>query len=89
MSDSTVLSNYWGQSFDYTSRPTHVNTRGARTRADGSVRLVVAHRDPGQADANWLDTAGHAAGVWQFRWLEADGVQIPTPRVVDWTSLGR
>jgi len=84
-----VLSNYWGQSFDYTSHATCVNARGARTRADGSVRLVVAHRDPGLDDANWLDTAGHASGVWQFRWLEADGVQVPTPRVVDWTSLGR
>jgi hypothetical protein len=85
---SFVLSNYWGQSFEYATRPTHVNARGARVRADGSVRLVVAHRDPALADANWLDTAGHGAGVWQFRWLAPEGrVEIPKPRVVAWSAL--
>ena len=69
------LSNYWGQSFDYVRHRTHLNARSARVRADGSVQLVVAHRDPAVSDANWLDTAGHDAGVWQFRWLAADGVR--------------
>ena len=87
---SFTLSNYWGQSFDYTTRPTHVNARGARVRADGSVRLVVAHRDPQIDDLNWLDTAGHGAGVWQFRWLGADGpAEIPKPRVVAGTNWRR
>jgi hypothetical protein len=85
---SFVLSNYWGQSFDYATHRTHVNARGAVHRADGSVRIVVAHRDPGRADANWLDTAGHDSGVWQFRWLAAESeVEIPTPAIVPWASL--
>jgi hypothetical protein len=79
---SFTLSNYWGQSLDYARHRTHLNARGAVARSDGSVRIAVAHRDPGQPDANWLDTAGHASGVWQFRWLGAEGeVEIPTPRI--------
>src|SRR5262245_20883715 len=85
---SFTLSNYWGQSLDYSRHRTHLNARGAVHRADRSVRLVVAHRDPGLSDANWLDTAGHASGVWQFRWLAADrSVEIPKPRVVAWSDL--
>jgi hypothetical protein len=78
-----VLSNYWGQSLEYVRHRTHLNAHGAVARADGSVQIVVAHRDPGLADANWLDTAGHAAGVWQFRWLRAEHeVAIPQPRIL-------
>jgi hypothetical protein len=82
-----ALSNYWGQSFDDRSRPVHTNARRARARGDGSIRLVVAHRDPGLADANWMDTAGHAEGVWNFRWLLADEPLIPDPRIVAWSDL--
>jgi len=79
---SFTLSNYWGQSLEYVRHRTHLNARGAVSRADGSVRLVVAHRDPHQPDASWLETAGHASGVWQFRWLGADrDVEIPQPRI--------
>jgi hypothetical protein len=80
---SFTLSNYWGQSFDYARHRTHLNARGAMPRSDGSVRIVVAHRDPAQPDASWLDAAGHVSGVWQFRWLapEADA-EIPQPRIV-------
>jgi hypothetical protein len=80
---SFTLSNYWGQSLDYARHRTHVNARSAVSRADGSVRLIVAQRDPGQPDATWLETAGHTSGVWQFRWLGADHeVGIPEPRIV-------
>jgi hypothetical protein len=81
---SFTLSNYWGQSLDYARHRTHLNARSAVPRADGSVRLIVAHHDPAQPDANWLDTAGHASGVWQFRWISPEGeVAIPQPRIVD------
>jgi hypothetical protein len=80
---SFTLSNYWGQSLDYAHHRTHINARAAVARADGSVRLIVSHRDPAQPDVNWLDTAGHSSGVWQFRWLAPVGhVQIPTPQIV-------
>ena len=81
---SFTLSNYWGQSLDYTRHRTHLNARGAVRHADGSVRIAVARRDPRLADANWLDTAGHGSGVWQFRWLGAqEPVSIPETRIIE------
>jgi hypothetical protein len=47
---------------------------------DGSVRIVVAGRDPGFV--NWLDTAGHTQGTMIVRWLNADGRPIPQTEVV-------
>lgn len=84
-----VLSNYWGESFDYTNHRVHTNKRHAPVRADGTVRLVVAARDPGLPDAQWIDTAGHDAGVWQFRWYHLDGPPpCPEPRIVPIAELG-
>lgn len=78
-----VLSNYWGESFDYRHHPIHTNARRARRRADGSVRLVVSARDPGLDDVQWISTAGHDEGVWQFRWYRLEGPPpCPTPRIV-------
>jgi hypothetical protein len=80
---SFTLSNYWGQSLDYARHRTHLNARSAVRHADGSVRIVVAHRDPGQPDTNWLDTAGHGSGIWQFRWLAPrEAVEIPQPQLI-------
>jgi len=85
-----VLSNYWGESFDYRHHPIHTNARRAAKRADGSVRIVVAHRDPGLADATWMSTAGHDEGVWQFRWYRLDGAPpCPEPRIVAFDELAK
>lgn len=85
-----VLSNYWGESFDYRHHPIHTNARLARHRPDGSVRLVVAHRDPCLPDVQWISTAGHLEGVWQFRWYGlAGGPPCPTPRILKAASLFR
>ena len=42
---------------------------GARLNPDGSITIVVAHRDPGHP--NWLTTAGHALGTSLFRLIGA------------------
>ena len=47
---------------------------------DGSVRLIVAHEDPGVG--NWLDTAGHRRGTMCLRWIRASAHPHPTTRVV-------
>lgn len=78
-----VLSNYWGESFDYGNHRIHTNARLAPRRPDGGVRLVVSRRDPGAPGAQWIDAAGHDEGVWQFRWYHLDGVPpCPRPRIV-------
>ena len=51
------LNNYWMESLDYRHHRIHTNKHPARYEPDGSVRLVVAHEDPGLP--NWIETAGH------------------------------
>jgi hypothetical protein len=84
---SLVLSDYWGGSFDYRYWQVHTNQRRAVVRPDGSVRMVVSHRDPGIEAVNWLDTAGHSEGVWTVRWLEAAEHPLPEVRVVRFADL--
>ena len=54
---------------------------GAQPRPDGSVRLVVAHQDPGVP--NWIETAGHRRGTMCLRWVGAQRHPEPTTRVVE------
>ncbi len=77
-----VLSNYWGESFEYRHRTVHNNKKTASYRPDGSVRWVIAHEDPELPNANWLDTGGHDAGIWTIRWLEAETHPHPDIRVM-------
>jgi hypothetical protein len=67
--------------YDYRHHRCTVNGGQVRYEPDGSWRVVVARRDPGQP--NWLSTAGHAQGLLWFRWfLPADVPVRPTTRVV-------
>ncbi len=59
------LNNYWMESLDYRYHDIHTNKHLAHYEADGSIRLVVAHEDPGLP--NWLETAGHTSGTMCFR----------------------
>ncbi|MBB84776.1 MAG: hypothetical protein CL931_13295 [Deltaproteobacteria bacterium] len=77
---SLALCDYWGASFDYRYWNINVNDRTACVRPDGKVRILIAHRNPGIANTNWLDTAGHDRGVWTLRWMEAAEDHRPTVR---------
>lgn len=83
-----VLSNFWGESFDYRHYQIHTNKRRARYAPDGSLRLVICPEDPGLDDANWLDPCGHTEGLWTLRWLEATEHPVPETSVVPLTALG-
>lgn len=80
-----VLSNHWLESLDYRYDQIHVNKHIASYRPDGSVRIVVAHSDPGLP--NWLTTQGHRFGSICFRWSRADSHPEPGARVVKTTDL--
>ena len=67
------------------SYSTHVNHETAVADADGHVRIVVAHRDPGVP--NWLDTAGHRRGGLALRWVGAEEIPEPRTRVVALAEL--
>ncbi len=79
------LDNHWMESLDYRYHRIHVNKHTARYRSDGSVRIVVAHEDPGVD--NWIDTAGHSQGTMCFRWIRADAQPQPQTRVVKVSEL--
>ena len=79
------VNNYWMESLDYRHHTIHTNKKLARYEDDGSVRLVVAHRDPGLP--NWLETAGHTSGTMCFRWIKASEHPEPGTRVVNMSEL--
>jgi hypothetical protein len=56
--------------------------------ADGSWRIVIAHRDPGHP--NWVSTAGHPKGRIWFRWFHpAVTPERPATRVVPLAEVPR
>lgn len=74
------LNNYWMESLDYRYFTVQLNKHTAILATDGSVRIVVAHRDPGTA--NWIHTVGHDSGTMCFRWVRAEACPTPRTRVV-------
>jgi hypothetical protein len=82
---SVSLADFWWQSIDFAVRQSSLNHVQARPDADGVVRLVVAHDDPGVP--NWLDTAGHRRGSLAVRFLLADAAPPIAFEVVPATRL--
>lgn len=79
------LNNHWMESLDYRYFRVHVNAKTAVYAPDGSVRIVVAHTDPGLP--NWIQTVGHERGTMCFRWFHAEAHPEPATRVVKLAAL--
>jgi len=82
------LNNYWMESLDYRYFTVCTSKGYAQPGEDGSIRVVVAHEDPGLP--NWLNTCGHSEGTMCWRWYRpAEGTEIPGPecRVVKYADL--
>jgi hypothetical protein len=79
------LDNHWMESLDYRYDTIHVNKHTAVYEPDGSVRIVVAHEDPGVP--NWIRTTGHSQGTMCFRWIRAKDHPQPRTRVVKCSEL--
>ena len=73
------LANIWTECLDKRYEPISVNKHSAVLEPDGSVRIVVAHEDPGVA--NWVSTTGHAHGIMGVRWVRAQSHPMPETRV--------
>jgi len=78
------------QTFDYLRGRVSLNRAQAQPDADGTVTMVVAHRDPGVP--NWLITEGRPFGLVFWRFMlpegpiatpEADVVPVDSLRVAD------
>lgn len=65
------------QTFDYLRGQVSLNRAQTEVDADGSFRVVIAHRDPGVA--NWISTDGRPFGLVFWRFMLPDG-PIDTPR---------
>ena len=72
-------------SFDYLYRSVSFTPARARVDADGKVRLVLAHTDPGYH--NWLDTQGFAAGNLTWRLLLGAAPTRFATRVIKHSAL--
>jgi hypothetical protein len=82
---SYSLGNIWWETIDYGNHQSSLNGFQATVDADGKVRVVVAHHDPGVA--NWLDTAGHSEGPIILRCVRTETAPVPTTRVVRFDRL--
>ncbi len=74
------LSNLWGESHDFSHHQSSLNGFQIERDADGMLRWVVAHRDPGVP--NWVDTTGHPEGYMAARWTYAE-----TPPSEQWPTI--
>jgi hypothetical protein len=67
----------WFEPIDPGGRVTSRNHLQTTVGPDGRVRVVVAHRDPGEA--NWLDTGGRGEGLLTLRWFWPANGEPPSP----------
>ena len=74
------IANLWGESIDYGNAIGSLNGAQTEVDADGVIRLVIAHKDPGVP--NWVDTTGHREGFLTPRWAYSE-----TPPTADWPEL--
>jgi hypothetical protein len=81
------VGNFWMESLDYRYHRIHVNKTSAQYEPDGSVRIVLAHRDPGPAFPNWLETCGHEQGAMLFRYVGASEYPPIATRLVPFGDL--
>ena len=79
------LDNHWMESLDYRYFRIAINKHTAVYEPDGSVKIIVAHKNPGHP--NWIETAGHRQGTMCFRWIRADEHPQPRCRVTDLSKL--
>lgn len=82
------LNNYWMESLDYRYHTICTNMGAAHTEANGSLRIIVAHNDPGVP--NWLETCGHDEGTMCWRWYrlaESEKPVQPVCRVIHLSEI--
>jgi hypothetical protein len=84
------LNNYWMESLDYRYFNICINKASAQYEEDGSLRVIIAHEDPGHP--NWLETCGHHEGTMCWRWyrLKEGATPVePSCSVIKLTDLKR
>lgn len=72
------LNNYWMESLDYRYHRICINSGDAVLQPDGSLKVIVAHENPGHP--NWIETCGHGEGTMCWRWYRPKGMKGPEPQ---------
>jgi len=72
-------------SMDYLYRPVSITPSRARVDADGRIRLILAHDDPGYA--NWIDTQAFARGNLTYRHMLGGAPAVLETRLVRQAEL--
>lgn len=85
MWDIQLYNRPWYEALDFANRVTCLNHRLAHVGADGTVRIVVANRDPGVA--NWLDTEGRRDVLGTIRWWRPPDTPRLEQEVVPFESI--
>lgn len=64
------LCNIWQENLDtFEDGNGWINNRRHVAEPDGSVRVVIAEKDPG-IGGNWLNSYGHERGIWGLRFVQ-------------------
>ena len=79
------LNNYWMESLDYRYFNIHINSSQAHYEADGSVKIFIAHQDPGHP--NWIETVEHREGTMLLRWAYAESNPQPSIETIQFSSI--
>ena len=77
----------WFESGDLAHAQTSLNDLQTHIDADGKVRIVVSHHDPGVP--NWIDTEGRPTGMVAYRWIWATTTPTPDGEVVALADVKR
>ena len=80
------LCDVWFRTMDWATRQTGLNHAQAFVHADGKVRFVIAHQDPGVQ--NWIDTSGHPEGMIQYRYIWTQSQPAPNVQIVSFDEIG-
>jgi hypothetical protein len=76
----TIHTLGWLESGDFAERQTSLSGHQTHIDADGRVRVVLAHDDPGTP--NWIDSEGRGRGLLVYRWVWARNNPVPAARVL-------
>jgi hypothetical protein len=80
------LCDVWFRTMDWATRQTGLNHAQSYVHADGRVRFVIAHQDPGVQ--NWIDTSGHPEGMLQYRYIWTNNKPAPSVKIVPFEGIG-
>lgn len=80
-----TAASIWHETPRFLTDPVSLTSTEVTPRADGSVRFIVAHRDPGRP--NWLKTSGQTRGFLILRMVGVEEHPLPKVRRLAFDAL--